>query len=438
MGNLQQLQQDRTAHLAEMRGMLDRASAEGRELSRDETKRFRHLERQVEDLDDRIAEAKASWRAQRAAAGDTSPDEPFDPRLAQGPYGGGDRPDQRATLGREDRVTDWVARRGGRGYQGAFAGEIDPGEFSFGRVLRGMVTGDWQGADVERRALSEGVSSAGGFLVPEPLGARLVDRARNAARVFQAGAQTVPMQVDELNLARLTGGATVGWKVENDPIVDSSMVFDRITFRAKTLPILVKLSTELFEDLSPEASDLIETEIAAALALELDRVALRGTGVDPIPKGIRNHTGVTVIELGAGAGATPSYDNFIDGLSAVRDANFDPTGVVMASRTQKTLDKLKDSQLRYLDPPASYAALSRFLSNQVPVNLTVGASTDCSEVYIGQWSELLIGIRTNFIGIRILDQRFAENLQHALLTHIRADVQVAHGPAFTVLTGVRP
>jgi hypothetical protein len=50
----------------------------------------------------------------------------------------------------------------------------------------------WVGADHER-ALAEATLGAGGALVPAPLSARVIDLARNATRVFQAGAVTIRM-----------------------------------------------------------------------------------------------------------------------------------------------------------------------------------------------------------------------------------------------------
>jgi hypothetical protein len=84
-------------------------------------------------------------------------------------------------------------------------------------------------------------------------------------------------------LPRLSGGVSPAWKNEADQIAEQSMTFDRVTLRPQTLPLLVKISQELFDDLSPEASTLIEEELLSVLALELDRVILRGTGATPEP-----------------------------------------------------------------------------------------------------------------------------------------------------------
>src|SRR4051794_21225602 len=81
--------------------------------------------------------------------------------------------------------------------------------------------------EIERRALSEGTDSAGGCLTPEILSGRLIDRVRNAGRVFQAGATVVPLDSDTVNIARLVSGVTPSWKTEGSAVTVSDMVFDR-------------------------------------------------------------------------------------------------------------------------------------------------------------------------------------------------------------------
>jgi HK97 family phage major capsid protein len=76
----------------------------------------------------------------------------------------------------------------------------------------------------------------------------VIDLARNATRVLQAGATTVPMTAQTLKLARLTGEGTPAWKTENAAITAADMTFDSVIFTARTLVRLVTLSVELFED----------------------------------------------------------------------------------------------------------------------------------------------------------------------------------------------
>jgi HK97 family phage major capsid protein len=444
MGSVSELKQEKARLVGRMRELLDVADKANRDLSRREAGEFDSLERDAEKLARQIEKLggtlpprpTSSTRHGRTAELEVDDIEPRNPVTGQ-PYdfrpGGTHVPTDGDDLvvRSGESMAGWLARRG----RGGGGGQ----RLSLGMMVRGMITGDWRDAEAEQRALQEGVGADGGFLVPAPLAGQVIDRIRNASQCFTAGATLVPMDSATLSVPRLTAGSQVGFKQELAPIVLSDMEFDRVEFKAQTLPILVKISVELVEDLQPEASAAIENEMAQALSLELDRVILRGSGVDPVPSGILTQPGVTIEELGSGAGASPTWDDLIDGAHLLRNANVEPTAILWAPRTAQTMGKKKDQQDRYLEPPAALDGIARLSTNQIPTNLTVGASTDCSEVYIARWSDVLVGIRTDLrLQVRQLTERFIDELAYGLICHLRADVQLAHVESAAVLSGVRP
>jgi HK97 family phage major capsid protein len=412
---LDQLRDQRAAVRTDQDGILTRAAEEQRDLTPEEL--ADHTARSIEarELDDRIEQVLADQVAELRAAGtrQTTPAVPHEPVLT-----------------REQSVYDWCQARG----------HFDPADqqLSFDRYLRGLVTGRWEGAEHER-ALSEGTLTAGGHLVPTPLSARVIDLARNATRVFQAGAITVPMTAATLKLARLTGENAPAWKSENASITDQDMTFDSVTFTARTMVRLIKLSLELFEDSDPSAEDVIARSFAGQVALELDRVALRGSGTPPEPQGIRNQTGVTITTHGANGAliaTATAYDWHLDARGVVAGNNFDPNAHIQAPRTSTSLSKLREATTSaYLAPPPNM--LPMLTTKQVPINLTVGTSTDTSEIYTADWSQLMIGIRNDFRLIPLKERYLADNLQVAFLAYLRADVQLAQPSAFVVDTGIR-
>jgi HK97 family phage major capsid protein len=338
------------------------------------------------------------------------------------------RPDT-AALTRDQNLTDWLHRRG----------EFDPyeDELRLGKIVKGLVTGEWHGAEGEQRAMSEGTATAGGHMVPTPLAARIIDKARAQARVIQAGATTVPMTAQTLKVARQTGDPTVSWHTENAAISDSGLTFDAVTFTSQTLPCLTVLSRELIED-ATGVDDAIENAIAKATALEWDRVALYGSGSAPQPRGIVNTSGVTTTNHGgANGGSIADYDFLLDGFQVLRGGNFEPNGVILAPRSETSLAKLKDTTDQPLAAPEAVRAVARYSTTQVPVNLTLGTSTDTSDAFVGQWDELMLGVRTN-LEIEFLRERYADNGQVAFLAWFRGDVQLAHPAAFNVVRGLRP
>jgi HK97 family phage major capsid protein len=390
----------------------------------------------IEDEERRAYEVREEAAAEIGAI----PGHDFDPRQA---LRLGYEPARRVDdlLGPGDKVAHVArARRNGGSLDMVDPSEIaDPAAFNLGRIARAMVTESKAGlTELEQRALTEGTGSQGGFLIPEVLGPQVIDRVRNQMQVIAAGARTLVVESDSHALARLITGNVPGWRNEGAAVAESDQAYDRVTFTVKTLAILQKMSRELAEDLSPEANALIEGEIVQALALELDRVALRGTGTSPEPRGVLNQSGVTSIANGAN-GTALAMAMLTAAMSAVRDASHAPTAFLYASRTQKSLDSLVDTTGQPLRQPEAVAAVPKLVSNQVPVNLTVGSSTDCSEIYVGDWSELVIGIRpTVGLRVKVLEERFADTLQVGLLAWLRADVQLLHPAAFAVSLGIRP
>jgi HK97 family phage major capsid protein len=238
---------------------------------------------------------------------------------------------------------------------------------------------------------------------------------------------------------RLASGLIPDWRNENDPIADKALTFDAVTLTARSLACRVNISWELFDD-APPASDVIEREFAAAFALEWDRVALRGTGTAPEPRGLRNTSGVTTTTLSPPNGASlTSYDWLLDAVQTIRASNFEPTGVLASPRTETALAKLREggSTGMYLAPPSALANLPRLVSNQLPTNITTGTSNDTSEVFVGDWRHLLLGIRTS-LRIRLLTERYADVGQFSFLADFRGDVGVTQASAFNIVAGIRP
>ncbi|CAM3752530.1 phage major capsid protein [Smaragdicoccus niigatensis] len=331
-------------------------------------------------------------------------------------------------LNRSQSLAQWVTDNGLSMTERRVRGE----DLHFGRYLRGIATGNWSGAH-EERALAEGTLSAGGYTVPTPLAGYVLDLARNATQVVQAGAQTVPMRSQTLKIPKLSGEGAPAWRNENAAVTAGDLTFGVVTLVAQSLDRLVLVSRELLEDSDPSVSQVIAHSFAAQIAVELDRAALRGSGSSPEPRGLLNTPGITTTTHGTNGTTISNYDWFLDAVLSVRSHNYRPTAHIVAPRTSTSLAKLKDSQGRYLQAPEGMLPILQ--TNQVPTNLTVGTASNATEVYTGQWDQLVIGLRTGF-ELRALSERYADNQQVGFLAHLRADVAVLQPGAFVVDTGV--
>jgi HK97 family phage major capsid protein len=410
---LDQLRDRRGAARAAQDAVLTRAAEEQRDLTPEElAEHGRHVTAEREAADAIEAERDRQLAELRAA-----------PTRRPSTTAGAE-----PVLTREQSVYDWLQTRG------AFDRYQDQ-PLSLQRYLRGMATGEWDGADHER-ALAEATVGAGGALVPAPLSARVIDLMRARTVVLRAGGITVPMTSQTLALARLTGEGTPAWKTEGANITAADLTFDRVTFTARTLVRRVDLSVELFEDADPSSEDVIARSFAGQMAVEVDRAALLGTGTAPEPRGVLNQTGVTLTSHGANGTGITNYDFWLDAIGTVRTAGFEPTAHIQAPRSSTSLSKLKEATTNaYLAPPANL--LPMLTTRSVPITVTVGTSTDTSYVFTAQWDQLMVGIRTGFT-LRFLGERFlADTLSYSFVAYLRADVQLAQPTAFNVDTGVR-
>lgn len=312
-------------------------------------------------------------------------------------------------------------------------------DLSIGKYVRGIVTGDWSNAEAEKRAMSEGTLSGGGYMVPNLLSAQVIDLSRNQARVIQAGAVTVPMDSNKLTLAKVLTGPKAGWKAENEPIVESNeMSLGAVNLEAKTLIGMMRMSVELLED-AANIDSIISTELSAALALELDRAAMFGSGSENEPLGLYNSPGIQKIDMGANGEAIQNYTKFSEAVEMVQNVNGEATGIIWSPRTAGAIDRLADTTGQPLRAPASYEQLTKYATNQVPNNIDMGTAKNASVALVGDWTQLLIGARTNLILEASREAAGAfEKMQVVVRAYLRADIALAKANHFVAIDGIIP
>jgi HK97 family phage major capsid protein len=309
---------------------------------------------------------------------------------------------------------------------------------SAGRAIVGMLTGRWADAEAERRAMSTTTGTAGGFLIPDSVSSNVIDLARNQSVVIRAGALTIPMQNQNMRVVQVVTDPSASWRAEGAAISESEGTFSALNLTAYSLAALVRVNNELLDDAAMFAATL-DQQLSAGLALELDRVALYGNGVGK-PLGLRDTVGVNEVSMGANGLAQPDYDDVLDLIQEVEEANGSPTVAIMSPRTKTKLSKLVTgitSDLTKLVPPAEYTALRRLVSNQVSVTETQGNSSVASTMFIGGFENMAFAIRQNITieATRVADDAFAKN-QTLIRAIMRADVATFRPSHFGRLIGI--
>lgn len=296
-------------------------------------------------------------------------------------------------------------------------------------------------------------TTSGSAVVPTVWAGSIIDRARNMSAVIQAGAHVVPMEAKVVQIGRLTGDPTAAFRAEQSAITASDPTFDNVTLTATTMNTLVKGSLEWFQD-AENSEEVVRNAIAQAMALQLDKVALYGGtnigGVDltaaTVPTGVLaelNTSAATSVLPSSGPatnGTTQTAGSFwneiLDTVYTPTDYNEQPNALIWNSKAARMYAKAYDTTGQPLQIPSDVSSLRRFVSNQIP-SYTQGTMTSvATDVFCGDWSQLLIGQRLG-LTVQVLSELYAATGEIGILATWRGDVAVARPRAFSVFRAIK-
>lgn len=430
MPTLEELMTQRAAILEKMRA-ADAA---------DDSQAFAAAEAELAAVDQKIGRLQAIEKADRAAAGivierrDAAPPamecrafanvrSPLPANFAGALWR---TPDGFAVpaLAPTDRLADFLP-----------ADETRAAELGLAGFLRVLTNGAQ--TELERRVLAGGAIGTGGAIVPTPIAAGVLDLLRAKAVTIQAGARTVPMDTATLKIARQTSDPTFTWRAENAAITESDPVFDQVTLAAKTCAVYFKVSRELLED-GQNTDQALRNIIAGAGAVALDRAVLVGAGSGAEPLGIRGQTGIGAVSMGTNGGQLTNWTAPLNAVQALEAANAGKiTAMIMAPRTSRTIYGFTDTTGQPLMPPKPLEDVPLLPTTSVPINETQGTANNASSIFMGDFAEVLIGLRTS-LTIQVLQERFAEVGQVGFVGWMRADVALARPGALARIAGITP
>jgi HK97 family phage major capsid protein len=171
-----------------------------------------------------------------------------------------------------------------------------------------------------KRTMTVGTPSAGGYTVgQEILTGEFEEYLRNNTTVLKLGGRMITGLVGDVSIPRQLTGASAYWVSETGSITASEATFGQIVGKPRRIGTSVPYSKQFLAQTSLSAESFIVSDSDAAIAVDLDRVALRGTG-GAEPVGIANlaagdrSTSVTF-------GAAPTWAKYLEFFSSVAANN---------------------------------------------------------------------------------------------------------------------
>src|SRR5262249_6667788 len=125
-----------------------------------------------------------------------------------------------------------------------------------------------------------------------------------------------------------TGSASVTWNAEGGDATSSDQTIDQVTMTPHTASAWTNYSRQLLRQSSFDVEQFIRNDLAAIIAVELDRVGLYGSGASAQPLGLSGTSGILAGGSGltAFAATTPTYQELVAMHSALAVGNTDNLG----------------------------------------------------------------------------------------------------------------
>jgi HK97 family phage major capsid protein len=322
---------------------------------------------------------------------------------------------------------------------GGELGEDAPTLGDFMRAVAGQ-----KASPLAQKALAVGTDAAGGHLVPSALMPTVLAALAANSTLMEAGSRLITMDDPGDGAKTFTFGAvnalpTAAWRSEGGAIAESDPTFRAIVATPRSLAFFFKVSRELLAD-GLNMDTTLAMVMGQSIAEALDRTALIGSGTAPEPRGVRNVAGIQTVTNGANGAslATTRWANLLSATQAILTANGGvPSAAIMAPRTLVGFGSLADTTNQPLQRPDLLRNVNMIATSQLPVNLTVGTSTDCTEIFVGDFRRTAWVLRESF-SIQKLDQPFATTGQIGFVAHVRADFIAEYPATLALVTGVRP
>ena len=270
--------------------------------------------------------------------------------------------------------------------------------------------------DVLRRDLKTTPATAGGNLVETVLdSANFIDLLRNASALNQAGATVLTGLEGNLAIPKQTGSASAYWVAESGAPTESQQTIGQVSMVPRTVGAFTDISRKLIIQSSIDVENMVRSDLAAVLALEIDRAALYGSGVASEPLGLHNVAGIGGQAFAAGN--NPTFAEAVGMESDVATAN-----ALRGSASYITNATIRGNmKVRAKD---SGSGLFLWTGDNTVNGYPAHLSNQCEagDVWFGVWSDLIMGY---WSGLDLMADPYTHSTSGTIRIRVLQDCDVA-------------
>lgn len=288
-------------------------------------------------------------------------------------------------------------------------------EYSFSKAMRAAITGDWSKAGFEKEAsravekllgkdsrgfymphevLKREMATTGSNLVgTNHMGSNFIEILRNKLIISKLGGQVLTGLSGNVAIPKQTGSATAYWILEGADTTASDLTIGMLNLSPKTVSGATAYTRQMLLQSNPSIENLVMTDLAANIALAIDRAAISGTGLSGQPKGILNTTGINAVDCTTAKGGL-NWANVVSFETKVAAGNADVNNMhyiagAAVTGLLKTTEKSTGSA-KYLLEDNEVNGYGFTRTNQVGANTMLFG--DFSQIITALWGGLDIMI----------------------------------------------
>ncbi len=154
-------------------------------------------------------------------------------------------------------------------------------------------------SESQKKSLSWASGSSGGYWVgAEFLPEQFIEYYYAAQICRQAGIRVLPCTGAPVNIPKNSGSVTTYWTTQNATITASDVTPGQLQLTPKFLTARSQFSRFLFKTSGGSAEDIIRSDMATAMAEEIDAAVLEGSGSSSEPTGMVNTSSINTVTAG--------------------------------------------------------------------------------------------------------------------------------------------
>lgn len=299
--------------------------------------------------------------------------------------------------------------------------------------------------------------TAGGILVPPEFAQSLFAYAlapRNALRRVP-GVRVIPVTSNNIRLPRESVRAGASQANEAGTLTPTDATLAQQSIDIEKQYAMRRWSDELGADSDPAFMAFLDATVVRDLAIQQDSQWLTGNGTPPQVYGLINYSGLTTGPSLGTNGRTPSHDDILDAVYLLDAVNADADFAIGHPRAINSLRKVKDAQGRYLITPSGSPqavgagfngsgadavladVLPFYKTTNLSITQTVGSSTDCTTIIVGDSRQVVI-LERQGVEVMFSPHIYFTTGEMAVRATARSAVAILQPTAVTLITGVRP